>query len=38
MNMIAEYCPEALKLVDEDLEIDVSKLDSNLCDLIERGL
>ena len=36
--MIAEYCPEAIILLDDDLEIELNKLDANLCDLIERGL
>lgn len=30
--MIAEFCPEALVKVNEDLTIDVKKLDSNTCE------
>jgi hypothetical protein len=30
--MIAEFCPEALDKVGEDLTIEVKKLDSNTCE------
>lgn len=32
LNMIAEYCPEALTLEGDDIMICLNKLDANLCD------
>jgi hypothetical protein len=38
LNMVAEYCPQALKLDGDDIFINLNLMDANLCDLIERGL
>lgn len=38
LNMIAEYCPEALTMEGDDVSICLNKLDANLCEQIERGL
>ncbi len=37
LNKIAEFCPEALVQVSEDMTIDEKKLDSNTCEQIDRG-
>ena len=32
LNLVAEYCPEALVLDGDDMYISLNKLDANLCD------
>ena len=38
LNMLAEYCPYALKIVNDDMQIDLKYVDPSICELIGHKL